>query len=361
MNVIFNTKINYLNEALLLATYICNTSEEKDAELSIEYNKIGVSKATINQKNQEFIMFLKSIRFEARKLLKNFLGIDLLFQNFETHKTPEVVYFLTYSKFKQSIKEYSHIELFYKIKEDFIKNMQALGFDITEKFTFEELDKLSLFSEQQRYAIYKLIHNINGFFDDVYDLLLKLENIIKKHEHIIRENLKTLYSQMENINFMDINPEINLKSVIESYEIDYLETTVFLQFTEFYGFSVVFDNKNEKQGFLFLGAIPFLVYNEFKPISEEQDDMLTKFTLLSDMTRFNILILLSKRAMFGREISEKLSVSSGTISYHLSNLLQEKMINSEIRGKRIYYSINSLELNRMSLFLKHLGGNDYDQ
>lgn len=361
MNFTFNTEINYFNEALLLSTHIYNNSEEKDSDLPINYNKIGISKDMANEKNQEFTMFLKSIRFESRKLSKKFLGINILFQGSDTNKTPEVFYFLTYSKLKQSIQYYSHEELLDKIKKDFIKNMGALGFDLTENFSFEEIDNLSLFSEQKRYAIYKLVHNINGFFDNVYEFILNLESIIKNHEYIIAENLKKLSLQLENVNILNIDTEANINSIINSAKIDYVEITIFIQFPELFGFSLVFNTENEKNGFLFLGAISFLLHNEPRSVSAKKDDMINKFALLSDATRFGIMVLLSEKPMFGREISEKLSVSTGTISYHLSNLLEEKMINSEIRGKRIYYRTNSLELNRMGLFLKQLGGNKHDE
>lgn len=356
MNILVKNQINYFNEALLLATYVVNVENNKDFDLPIKVQNLILDNESIDNQDQDLVNFLKNSRYEARAYLEKKSEISIYFKNFKESNSSEILYFLTYSKLEQSIENYKKEELFIKIKTEFIKNMVAQGYDFSEQFTFEEVDKLVIFSEQQRYAIYKLLHNINGTYDSLYETFVFLEKIIKRNIVGIKKKVTGVYKKLENLELHKIDKNKILEPIIKGNNIESVEVTLLIQFSEIFGFSLFEEDKTKEiKGYLLLGLVPFEFHETTYVAEENKNEMFNKFSLLSDTTRFNIIVLLSEGAMYGRQISEYLNISTGTISHHLSNLLQEKIIVSEVKGKRIYYSLNISELNRMSRFLKQLG------
>lgn len=353
-----NKQINYFNEALLLATYTCNLDKADDAHLPIDYDKITVSKSQVEEDYHWLVSFLTLIRAEARALLANHKDIQLLFQKVDD-SVPEILYFLTYSKLDQSVENYSPDDLWEKIKRDFQANMLSLGYQISPAFTFEDIDQLTIFNEQQRYMLYKLCRNINRTFDRLYNCLLSLESIIRSREDMVIKELNALYETMTASEMPQMDVSGSLDAILDNHHIEMLNCTFFLQFPQLYGFSLLPDN--ELEGLLFIGLMPYLLRNHSKSLEENKDDLIRQLAVLADATRFNILVLLSRHSMYGKEISDKLSISTGTISHHLSLLLKEGLILSEMRGKRIYYRPNHLELTRLSHLIKQIGGVEHDQ
>ena len=349
------SKINYLNEALLLASYICNFDKTNDSNLPINYEKLYTSKNELDAKNNEIISFLKLVRSEARDKLKSYekSGIKIIFTNSGHSDILEPLYFLTYQVLKQSIKDYSEGEFFDLLRKEFIDNVNSLGFSINNTFTFEEIDELAIYSEAQRYMIYKLLNNIGLITNILYDFIFDLEEIIRKYEYLIIDKLDCYYRELSKINIKDYCDE-SLESIIQNNNIDHIEYSFFIQFPNKYGLSLS-QQKDKLNAYIFFGLLPFILRDESRSIKDIKDDMFNKFNLMSDYTRFSIIILLANKTMYGKEIADKLELSTGTISYHLSPLIKEGLVISKIKGKKIYYSINKEEINKMSVFLNQIG------
>ncbi len=354
MQVNLQSRINYLNEALILATYICNTDPSNDSVLPIDYKKITFSKLEIDRKYQWLVSFLSVVRAEARVLLDSHSELKILFQRCDNECVPEILNFLTFSNLKQSIEYYSQNELLDKIKKSFIINMESLGFTNTTSFSFDELDRMTIFNEQQRYMIYKLLNNINDTYDIFYKFLSSMESIFKSRDKILIEELGIFYNSIKGVDILSLDSTDALNNIIENHKLDNLEYTFFIQFPQPIGFTLSIED--QLTGFLFIGFLPFLLRENSISVEENKNEMASKFLALSDPTRFNIIILLSKGSMYGREIAEKLTISTGTISHHLSLLVKEGILESEAKGKRIYYKINQIEFDRMSQFINHIGG-----
>lgn len=355
MEVTLLKKINYLNEALLLASYICNFDENNDSNLPINYEKLYISKSELDSNNENVISFLKFVRSEAREKLKSYdkSGITILFINAKHSDIPEPIYFLIYSMLKQTVKNYAKEEFLALIRREFIDNMNSLGFPIKDTFTFEEVDDLVIYSEAQRYMIYKLLNNIGSITNILYDFIFDLEEIIRKYEHLIMDKLDSYYEELLQTNIEDYCDK-SLESLIKSNNIDHIEYSIFIQFPNKYGVSLS-QQKDKLVGYIFFGLLPLILRDEPTSIKDRKDEMFNKFNLISDYTRFSIIILLADKTMYGKEIADKLELSTGTISYHLSPLIKEGLIITKIRGKKIYYSINKEEINKMAVFLKQIG------
>lgn len=355
MEVKLLRRINYINEALLLASYICNFDKANDSNLPINYDKLYISKNELDAKNKEIIFFLKNARSEARDKLKSYekTGIKILFTNSSDSDIPEQLYFLTYQALNQSVKDYSKEEFLYLIRKEFIDNVNSMGFVIKDTFTFEEVDDLVIYSEAQRYMIYKLLNNIGSITSILYDFIFDLEEIIRKYEHLIMDKLDSYYEELLQTNIEDYC-DSSLESLIKNNNIDHIEYSIFIQLPSKYGLSLS-QNKEKMVGYIFFGLVPLVLRGEPTSIKDRKDEMFNKFNLISDYTRFSIIILLADKTMYGKEIADKLELSTGTISYHLSPLIKEGLVISKIKGKKIYYSINKEEINKMAVFLKQIG------
>lgn len=361
MQVKLTRRINYFNEALLLASYICNFGNEEDSCLPIDHNKIYISKDQLEAENDDIVSFLKLTRTEARAILKKYenTGVRIFFENSLKSDIPELLYFLIYTKLQESIRDITIDEFTKILREEFIDNINSLGYSISYSFSFEEVDNLKIFNEQQRYMLYKLLNNIGLTVNDLYNFILDLENVIRNFEYIINDKLDFYYKILEE-NAIDEYFDDSLETMIKDNHIKYIEYSILIQLPIAHSFSAQY-YKEKLVGYLFLGLTSLILEQNPISIKYSKDDMYNKFNLLSDYTRFNIIILLAKNTMYGKEIADKLKISTGTISHHLSTLIKEGIVVSKIEGKKIYYSINKKEINKMSIFLDQIGENAYEK
>ncbi|WP_265417055.1 ArsR/SmtB family transcription factor, partial [Bacillus velezensis] len=63
--------------------------------------------------------------------------------------------------------------------------------------------------------------------------------------------------------------------------------------------------------------------------------------LLSDKSKFKILILLSHKKMYANEIAEQLNLTNATISHHMRILTLQGLVESARNQNKTYYYLNS--------------------
>lgn len=82
----------------------------------------------------------------------------------------------------------------------------------------------------------------------------------------------------------------------------------------------------------------------FKKLKEVNENKLNErvqiFKNLGDKTRYEVLKLLATGKTSTKEIAKELGVSSATISYHLSNLMQAKVIRPGVANDKYNYIVN---------------------
>jgi predicted transcriptional regulator len=71
------------------------------------------------------------------------------------------------------------------------------------------------------------------------------------------------------------------------------------------------------------------------------DELLAFFKALSDPNRLKIVALLAKEALSVEQLAEMLSLSSSTVSHHLSRLAKVRLVDARAEG---YYSVYQLRL-----------------
>ncbi len=76
------------------------------------------------------------------------------------------------------------------------------------------------------------------------------------------------------------------------------------------------------------------------------------FQALADPTRRAILTLLAVQALTPGAIAEHFSSSRQTISKHIQILAECELLNSEQKGREIYYHINARQMNQVADFVE---------
>ncbi|WP_455714166.1 ArsR/SmtB family transcription factor [Anaerosporobacter sp.] len=73
----------------------------------------------------------------------------------------------------------------------------------------------------------------------------------------------------------------------------------------------------------------------------EKDQVLKIGKVLADKSKIEILELISKKTAFGKEIASELNLSTATISYHMSVLVEIGFVKIEVISGRVYYHLDS--------------------
>jgi len=90
----------------------------------------------------------------------------------------------------------------------------------------------------------------------------------------------------------------------------------------------------------YLGLFTFDIFSQSDFTKEVDDDTLMKLKLLSDRSKFTILTCLKERPMYSLELANKLNLSAGTVSHHMSILLQMELVTVDKNAGKVYYQLN---------------------
>jgi DNA-binding transcriptional ArsR family regulator len=82
-------------------------------------------------------------------------------------------------------------------------------------------------------------------------------------------------------------------------------------------------------------------FKRIKEINENKiSERLKIFKNLGDRTRYEVVRLIASGVTFTKEIAKALGVTSATISYHINNLLQSKIIKIDRTENRYGYVVD---------------------
>lgn len=98
-------------------------------------------------------------------------------------------------------------------------------------------------------------------------------------------------------------------------------------------------------GIIFDKEFTYLLGNGISCYTPER--AIKKLKLLSDKSKFDILMHLRDQKSYGKELSSILNLTTATISHHMSALLEESMLTISKEDKRIYYQSNTDEIEEL--------------
>lgn len=359
MKVKIINEIKYFNEAMIVASKTFNYNAEDDKPI-IDYTKLSVSKEYIDENFKGLEDYFESVRLKSISIANDYKEFEELFLINKSNIS--LANLFIFGNLKKSIRDYKKEELSNLMREAFVDHLNSMVGDELKyegEDTIKIVDSLYILENGQKYILLKLIDNVSDFFDRFIEFISKLEDMIKeefsKIESIYNLFLKKI--SYEDIKNMDIIKKFEVNKIHKNIKI--YEIYLFLNFSfDDLGLSVVSEDNDVRnlKAIIFLGFIKYVLKEFNLNLEEKKDDIQKKLSEISDFTRFNILYSLSKERSFGKELSEKLDVSKGTMSYHLNSLVSQNLINIEMEGKKIYYSINKKGFEEVIDFLKSMIG-----
>lgn len=170
----------------------------------------------------------------------------------------------------------------------------------------------------------------------MYSLLPIFEEIYSSYEY----EVKNCGQHLEN--FLNKNKAEGLKeisnSILDGDIIKDEENILLISAIEQYAIML---SGARKVNYLVWGLKTEEYFKKLKELNENKTtERVQIFKNLGDKTRYEVLKLLAMGETSTKEIAKALGVSSATISYHLSNLLQAKVIKPGIANDKYNYIIN---------------------
>lgn len=240
--------------------------------------------------------------------------------------------------------EYIHILLDFKDDIEMIHSIKSGKTNLEEVFTFQGIMETTDYLSSLEY----LIHNTRDFREKVNKLFSDIDQ--DENFHRIIDQLDSKYKEV----IIWVEQELNKRHPL-SFAQDYMgkhfyniEDYRYYAFIPTYFVSPHILRYMDKKGQI---LIMRLLEKEYE-LDEMKKNIEIFMKLLSDHNRLEILRLLSKRPMYGKELSEYLNIKTPTISHHIEHLRKLGLIHVE-RNKNIkYFSLNTNNLNRLIKELK---------
>lgn len=356
MKTKISRQINYFNEALILASKAFSQMDGGDDGGLIDYGAINIVKSEFDEKNKDIIEYFEAVRLDSMSIVNEYKDLSDLFRQSENN--PEIFNVLIYSKLKKSIRDYSRKGFMEHIKSALISNVSVRTGERIDEDDIDYLtlmEKLYIFDNLQKYALLKLLNNTSGSMDRLFEMVGSLEDILKKRFAIIEHKYEELREKLKDMDVFEQKELSSVKNQPIFSDIKECEVYLNINFSSAVSLSVTGEEKNLK-AIVFIGLLPLLLKDYTSDLHEKKDDIQKRLSTLSDPTRFNVLYLLSQEKVFGKEISERLDISKGTVSYHLNALVEEGLVQMEIIGKKVYYSLNKKGFEEVIAFLNSMIG-----
>ncbi len=131
-------------------------------------------------------------------------------------------------------------------------------------------------------------------------------------------------------------------------EID-IHPLIMLPIKSIMGIDTPFDNKGD----VFIGALAYFTRKNIV-YSARENELEATLDALSNKNRIKIIDELSHGERFGRELAEKLQVTTGSISRSMNMLISAGLVKMAGLGSRAYYSIDYRGVERLMQLLNQL-------
>lgn len=366
---IIQKSFNPLFESINLLRYAV-----KDADDSVLNNR------TLNQNSKKKLEFVKGVRSEIlKKLSKAQEELEFYFKTKEKDGESCLFDILFLSEEYLSVDSPSLSEWLEHLdsmkREDFYEELGRKVFCYNQKVndstnmtvcrSLEDVLRLILqmnIDDKQKILLQDIVLNRQNHIEKVIPLLQTSLETINAHSTQLKEYAQEFYSywtktlgSMSILSYLEKNIAIKM-SMEENQKGCILCPAIFRPLSINYAMSM--DEKTGLYtredictfGFLFGDDIPLSV-SIYSKTEMSQEQALKCLKVLSDKSKFDILVLASKQSMYGAQLAQKLNLTTATVSYHTSELVSCGLLELEKKGNRIYYYADSEGINNFISFL----------
>ena len=308
-----------------------NIKPDKAVEEALKYLSERVS---FNLKHQE--LFFKEDIFVAPSLISS--------EALEKCKTAE--------DFINALKNLDEEEVRYRVLKDLkhdkdIKEEELKIILQDERKTIDFIRNLQMPSSI-KWEVFEFFQEVKASIGELIEFLEKYYPLCMG---ILEEN-KASIQEFDNylINGIENDGEAFIKKITrELIDFDGVDE-IFAASAFFNSHSLIFDGRGSKL-YLFVGTTFEQAAKEL--FGEEQVEInLNILKNLSDKTRFQILMLIKDKEMYGQELADKVGITMATVSYHMSYLLLSNIVLIDKIGHKGYYKLNKDTLRKNIDFLK---------
>lgn len=143
-------------------------------------------------------------------------------------------------------------------------------------------------------------------------------------------------------------------SLIEQGERGIMRYEVYPLITYFHLQVIEFSDTTKENVFIGEGVLYRHIMKRSNPKSDISSKLSSIMSILGNKSRFDIVAKLSKGPQYGRELADYLELTPATVSHHINALISANLIKLDMRGKKVYYSLNYEQLGAFAKALQEL-------
>ena len=224
--------------------------------------------------------------------------------------------------------------------------------EITFNDFYQALNKAELLAEE-KWHIVNILYDLNPYLEELVTIVQEAQTLFLECQKEIDGILEEFYKYWSN-KFLSINVYEYIKEATGSeFNKNQQNVIILPSLTLCNGIAFYSEDKSPERDTLYIGVL----YGEnFHPgMKKEKDIFLSQYLkLLSDKSKFDILMNIKDKKVYGAELAKMLNLSTPTISYHMTALLNAGLVNIERENKRIYYFINKEKMTEFIETMKSL-------
>lgn len=217
-----------------------------------------------------------------------------------------------------------------------------------EKEFFDFIDKQEISSEE-KWTIQCMYFKFEEYLERTYKILKEAIKVLYECDNKVNELQKDFHDYWSR--YLNNNSSINfIKYMTGADSENYIEElNIRMSLASFNSIKVELGEENNssnmKLGLLFDGGFNVSIK------SNNQDRIYKDLKIISDKSKFDILMYIKNKEAYGQELAEKFNLSKPTISHHMNALLSASFVKLRKDNNRLYYSMNKENIEK---FLKEL-------
>lgn len=361
--------INYLREAVNLASIAYKPENRDDYEVIVNFHKFNITKADYREIFANDTQFKKNVYKAARKVVKKYPDLSGYFvhahdvgeetANLWSKLRIDSIEDLDENNFRDAIKSAIYFASGEGVEDnEILKN--------PDDYSDGDIVKMILDLEAEGFETLNMINNfINAasMLGSVKELLIELRTLIMEHIHLVKDSYDKMVEYYRSIDKEDFfgYKLLEMSSMAKRGHLKvYVDLILSNQLSARF---IVNGFTDEKDYDVFVGVGYLFEKVQSYQIEKVETGVEIKEQIkeLSDDTRLKILKLLSVRAYYGKELADELGLSAATISHHLERLTSKNLAIWELDGRRAFINLNKNAIRRIGQFFLDLAGDEDDK